>query len=117
MAALRREAAGHRIQLEAELADVQRRLQGIISAIEKGAYNATVQARLNEATVQARLNELEARQAELVAQLDAFEASAPVRAAASECRGRIPRQGGRSGERAKQPGDPDRPRLATHYGL
>jgi site-specific DNA recombinase len=69
MAALRREAAGHRIQLEAELAEVRRRLQGIISAIEKGAYNATVQARLNE---------LEARQAELVVQLDALETAAPV---------------------------------------
>jgi site-specific DNA recombinase len=69
MAALRREAAGHRIQLEADLAEVHRRLQRIISAIEKGAYNATVQARLNE---------LEARQAELVAQLDALETAAPV---------------------------------------
>jgi len=69
LAAAGREAAGARERLKAELAGVERRLQGVLGAIEDGAWNETLRTRLNE---------LEARQETLKAELEAAGAPAPV---------------------------------------
>jgi len=65
LAVASREAAGARDRLEVELAGVERRLQGVLRAIEDGAWRT-------------RLNELEGRQTALKAELEASKAAPPV---------------------------------------
>jgi hypothetical protein len=59
-AAIRAEAAGTQIRIKDDLADVQRRLEGVLRAVENGAWNTSLQTRLTE---------LEDRQAALQSQL------------------------------------------------
>jgi hypothetical protein len=47
MATLARASAGHEAKLRTELADVERRLQGVMAAIEAGAFNETLRGRLD----------------------------------------------------------------------
>lgn len=69
-AALRAAAVGTEVRLKAELAEVERRLEGILRAVENGAWNASLQTRLNE---------LEAKQADLRARLaDGGTAQTPI---------------------------------------
>jgi len=68
LAAAEREAGRQRTRAEAELADVDRRLAGVLSAIEAGAFSETLRARLDE---------LEGRKAELKATLSAATEAAP----------------------------------------
>ena len=48
MAAAHRQAVGLRSQLETQLADVERRLEGVLRAIENGAWSETLRNRLSE---------------------------------------------------------------------
>jgi len=68
LAAAEREAVQERQQAEAELADTERRLRGILSAIESGAWNETLRARLDE---------LEKRKADLTATIGRSVQAAP----------------------------------------
>lgn len=71
MAAVQREAISQRGRLEAEHADVERRLQGVMKAIEDGAWNASLRQRLDD---------LEARKADLKSQIEtAGTAPPPIR--------------------------------------
>ncbi len=47
-AAIRAEAASAQARLREELADVQRRLEGVLRAIENGAWNSSLQTRLTD---------------------------------------------------------------------
>ena len=60
LATMRRESADTGRRLERELAEVGRKLEGVVRAIEDGAWNDTLRQRLND---------LEARKAELTAAL------------------------------------------------
>ena len=48
MAAAHRRAVGMRSQLDAQLADVERRLEGVLRAIENGAWSEALRKRLSE---------------------------------------------------------------------
>ena len=69
MAAAHRRAVGMRSQLDAQLADVERRLEGVLRAIENGAWSEALRKRLSE---------IEARKVALQKQRD--ELSEPVTA-------------------------------------
>ncbi len=69
-AAIRGESTGHQDRLGKDLADVQRRLEGVLRAVESGAWNDSLQIRLTE---------LEANQKALTTQLAAAKVeSTPV---------------------------------------
>ena len=70
LATLQRESGLRRAQLEQQLAGVERRLQGVLRAIEDGAWNATLRARLTE---------LETDKARLTAEIAQAAAPPPVR--------------------------------------
>ena len=60
LAMLRRTARSEEVRLQSELADISRRLEGVLKAIEDGGWNASLKTRLNEleskqTTVQAQL--------------------------------------------------------------
>jgi site-specific DNA recombinase len=69
MAEADRHAAGMRSQLEAQLADVDRRLQGVLRAIENGAWSDALRERLAE---------LETRRTALRHQLETANEPAPI---------------------------------------
>jgi hypothetical protein len=60
LATLQRDALGTQVRVQRELTDVERRLRGILRAVENGAWNDSVRTRLTE---------LEGRKAELQRQL------------------------------------------------
>jgi hypothetical protein len=68
-AELEREASGRQTSLERALTEVERGLQGMVCAIEGGAWSEAIKTRLHE---------LENRKAQLKAELDALDAPAPV---------------------------------------
>ena len=68
-AALQRESAGASARLSRELSDVERRLTGVLTAMENGAWNDSLQARLTE---------LEHRKAALTRGITEAASPAPV---------------------------------------
>jgi site-specific DNA recombinase len=70
LAALQRDAASRRARIDHDLAAVERRLEGVLRAIENGAWNDTLRARLNE---------LEARKATLTTERAQADAPPPTR--------------------------------------
>ena len=69
IARLRRESAGTQTRLTDQLSAVKRKLEGVLRAIENGAWNDTLKQRLNE---------LEAQQKDLQAQADVAGKPEPV---------------------------------------
>jgi site-specific DNA recombinase len=69
MATQQREATGNQTRLNRDLAEVERRLQGVLRAIENGAWNDSLRDRLND---------LEARKTDLSGQIAAIGAPAPA---------------------------------------
>ncbi|MCW3477931.1 hypothetical protein OL599_25675, partial [Rhodovastum sp. RN2-1] len=67
---MQRDSITRRTQLEQTLAGVERRLQGVLRAIEHGAWNDTLRARLTE---------LETSKVDLTAQLATLADPSPVR--------------------------------------